>query len=106
MPVADGSTSTDPVATDGACRFTLTLVNKRGLHARAAARFVREADTFDADVRVVRDGQQVDGRSIMGLLMLCAPFGSTIEMTVTGPEAGAAADALTRLVASGFGEVD
>ena len=86
--------------------MTLTLVNRRGLHARAAARFVREADAFDAVVRVTRDGQEVDGRSIMGLLMLGAPVGSSIEVCVSGRERDAAADALASLVASGFGETD
>lgn len=86
--------------------LTLTLVNRRGLHARAAARFVRELEFFRADVAVSRDGHTVDGRSIMGLLMLGAPCGSTISLTLSGPEAAAAAAALTALVTDGFGERD
>lgn len=86
--------------------LVLTLVNKRGLHARAAARFVRELEFFRANVTVSRDGQTVDGRSIMGLLMLGAACGSTIEVALTGTEADAAAAALSNLVASGFGEAE
>lgn len=84
----------------------LTLVNRRGLHARASARFVREVEGFDADVTVSRDGQTVDGRSIMGLLMLGAPCGSSISVVVRGPDANAVAEALASLVANGFGETD
>lgn len=86
--------------------MVLTLVNKRGLHARAAARFVRELEFFRANVTVSRDGQTVDGRSIMGLLMLGAACGSTIEVDVSGTEADAAAAALSSLVANGFGEAE
>ncbi|ORE93013.1 phosphocarrier protein HPr [Stappia sp. 22II-S9-Z10] len=101
--------SGDEAAGGGAAeprRLTLTLVNRRGLHARAAAKFVRELEFFRADVAVSRDGQSVDGRSIMGLLMLGAPCGSAISLIVTGPEADAAADALTALITDGFGERD
>ncbi|UOM32892.1 HPr family phosphocarrier protein [Acuticoccus sp. I52.16.1] len=89
-----------------ATELTLTLVNRRGLHARAAARFVRELEFFRADVAVSRDGQTVDGRSIMGLLMLGVPCGQSIALSITGPEAAAAAAALTNLVNDGFGERD
>lgn len=82
------------------------MVNRRGLHARAAAKFVRTAAAFDADVAVAKDGQSVDGRSIMGLLMLAGVRGSTVTVTAQGPEAVAALDALDALVASGFGESD
>lgn len=82
------------------------MVNRRGLHARAAARFVREVETFRVDVTVAKDGHVVDGRSIMGLLMLGAPCGSTVCVSLAGPEADAAARALEALVASGFGEDD
>ncbi|MBJ3777707.1 HPr family phosphocarrier protein [Acuticoccus mangrovi] len=88
------------------CRLTLTMVNKRGLHARAAARFVRELEGYGSEVTVTKDGHAVDGRSIMGLLMLGAPCGGTISVDVRGQDAEAAAAALSRLVENGFGEVD
>ena len=86
--------------------LVLTLVNRRGLHARAAARFVREVETFAAEVVVSKDGHSVDGRSIMGLLMLGAPVGSSIAVTLRGQDADAAAEALISLVGNGFGEAD
>lgn len=86
--------------------FSLTLVNRKGLHARAAARFVTTVDAFRATVVVTKDGHTVDGRSIMGLLMLGAPCGSTIDVRATGDEAAAVARALTELVGDGFGERD
>jgi phosphocarrier protein len=84
----------------------ITIVNRRGLHARASARFVKCAEGFEATVHVVKDGQSVEGTSIMGLITLAAPPGSTIELTAEGPEAEAAMAALTNLVESGFGEED
>ncbi|MCF3933673.1 HPr family phosphocarrier protein [Acuticoccus sp. M5D2P5] len=87
-------------------KLSLELVNRRGLHARAAARFVRELERFNADATVSKDGHDVDGRSIMGLLMLGAPFGSTITVELSGADAEEAAESLTALVASGFGEND
>ena len=84
----------------------VTIVNRRGLHARASARFVKCAEGFDAAVYVVKDGQSVEGTSIMGLMTLAAAPGSTIELTAEGPEAEAAMDALAGLVESGFGEED
>lgn len=84
----------------------LTIVNRRGLHARASARFVKCAEGFEATVHVVKDGQSVEGTSIMGLITLAAPPGSTIELTAEGPEAEAAMEALARLVEDGFGEED
>lgn len=104
MGHCDGSLDGD--ATQPERRLVLTLVNRRGLHARAAARFVRELQEFRADVAVSRDGQMVDGRSIMGLLMLGAPCGSDIGVLVRGEDAAAAASALTALVEAGFGETD
>lgn len=82
----------------------LTIVNRRGLHARASARFVQLAETFDAEVTVSRDGLSVGGQSIMGLMMLAAGLGSTISVGATGPEAEAALDAIQHLVADRFGE--
>jgi phosphocarrier protein HPr len=84
----------------------LVITNRRGLHARASAKFVKCAERFDARIRVMRDGQEVGGTSIMGLMTLAAVPGSAIEVTADGPEAEAALDALAVLVAEGFGEED
>lgn len=83
---------------------TVEIVNERGLHARASAKFVKLASTFDAEVQVSRDGSTVDARSIMGLMMLAAGIGSTIEISAEGPEAEAALDALCELVSNRFDE--
>jgi phosphocarrier protein HPr len=80
------------------------IVNERGLHARASAKFVKLAATFDAEVTVTRDGTTVDARSIMGLMMLAAGIGSTIEIAAEGPEAQPALDALVELVQGRFEE--
>ena len=85
-------------------RRVVEIVNKRGLHARASAKFVKLAATFDAEVQVAKDGQSVDARSIMGLMMLAAGPGSEIELTAEGPDAEAAAQALCALVAARFDE--
>lgn len=82
----------------------LTIVNKRGLHARAAARFVQTAERFNAEITVTRDSTTVGGTSIMGLMMLAASPGSVIRITADGPDAEAALDALADLVAGMFGE--
>ena len=83
---------------------TLTILNAKGLHARASARFVETVERFDATVSVARDGQRVAGDSIMGLLMLAAGQGATIEVTADGPDAEAAMAALAALVEARFGE--
>jgi phosphocarrier protein len=80
------------------------IVNERGLHARASAKFVKCAEAFDADIAVSRDGQTVPGTSIMGLMMLTAAQGTSITVTATGPEAEVALKALAALVASKFDE--
>jgi phosphocarrier protein HPr len=80
------------------------IVNERGLHARASAKFVKLAAAFDAEVTVTRDGTTVDARSIMGLMMLAAGLGSTIEIAAAGPEAQPALDALVELVEGRFDE--
>jgi phosphocarrier protein HPr len=80
------------------------IVNERGLHARASAKFVKCAEAFDADIAVSRDGQTVPGTSIMGLMMLTASQGTSITVTANGPEAEAALAALAALVASKFDE--
>ena len=83
---------------------TVTIANKRGLHARASAKFVTLASTFDAEVTVSHDGNSVTGTSIMGLMMLAAAIGETIEISATGPEAEAALAKLVGLVLDKFGE--
>jgi phosphocarrier protein len=80
------------------------IVNERGLHARASAKFVKLAAAFDAEVTVTRDGTTVDARSIMGLMMLAAGLGSHIEIAAEGPEAQPALDALVELVQARFDE--
>jgi len=82
------------------------IVNRRGLHARASARFVKLAEGFSCEVTVTKDGQSVGGTSIMGLMTLAAAPGSSIELAATGPQAEAALDALSALIADGFGETD
>ncbi|MCR5873829.1 HPr family phosphocarrier protein [Phenylobacterium sp. J426] len=83
---------------------TVEIVNKRGLHARASAKFVKMAAGFDAEVRVSKDGQTVDARSIMGLMMLAAAPGCCIEIEAEGDEAEQAVAALADLVAARFDE--
>jgi len=83
---------------------TLTICNAKGLHARASARFVETVESFDATATVRRDGQSVAGDSIMGLLMLAASQGTTIDVTAAGPQAEALMTALDALVASRFDE--
>jgi phosphocarrier protein HPr len=80
------------------------VVNERGMHARASAKFVKLAAEFDAEITVSRDGQTVDARSIMGLMMLAAGPGSTIELKAEGADAQAALDALCELVERRFDE--
>jgi phosphocarrier protein HPr len=97
----------DDLVNDGAdapFRRTVTICNRRGLHARAAARFVKLADQFDADIIVAKDGTVVSGCSIMGLMMLAAGPGTSIELRGSGAEAERAVDALAALICSGFDE--
>ena len=82
----------------------LSIVNEKGLHARASARFVETVERFDAEAWVTREGETVSGDSIMGLLMLAASKGTTIQVETRGAEAEALADALEALVADRFGE--
>ena len=84
--------------------LSVEIVNKRGLHARASAKFVKLATEFDAEVRVSRDGTVVDARSIMGLMMLAAGPGCCIDIEAEGPEAERAVHALADLVAARFDE--
>lgn len=83
---------------------TLTICNSRGLHARAAAKFVQTAERFDAVLTVSRDGQSVVGTSIMGLMMLAAAKGTTIDVSADGPEAETALSEIAALVEAGFHE--
>ena len=88
----------------GATSRVATICNRRGLHARAAARFVKTAALFNAEVLVRKDGIEVSGRSIMGLMMLAAAPGTLIRLSASGPEAEAAVTALTKLVECKFDE--
>ena len=91
---------------EGAIVRQLTICNKKGLHARASAKFVQTVEKFDADVRVMRSGETVGGTSIMGLMMLAAAPGTSITVEATGKEAAAVVEALAALVISRFGEDD
>jgi phosphocarrier protein len=82
----------------------LPITNKRGLHARASAKFVQTVEKFSADVTVTRNGETVGGTSIMGLMMLAAGIGTSIVVTAKGPEAEAAMEAISALVLDKFGE--
>jgi phosphocarrier protein len=88
----------DPITRD------FPIINQRGLHARASAKFVQLASGFDASVHVEKDGVKVGGTSIMGLMMLAASPGYSIRVTASGPQALEVIDALEQLVASRFGE--
>jgi phosphocarrier protein HPr len=82
----------------------VTVVNQLGLHARAAARFVHLATRFDSHIRVTRNTKVMDGKSIMGILLLAAAHGTALTITAEGPDEEAAVAALADLVSSGFGE--
>ena len=82
----------------------IEIVNRRGLHARAAAKFAKLAETFDAEVTVSKDGQSVGGVSIMGLMMLAAAPGCSVHIDASGPQADEAMSALCQLVEDGFHE--
>jgi phosphocarrier protein HPr len=83
---------------------TVTIVNKLGLHARAAAKFVTLASSFASDIRLARNGQEVNGKSIMGVMMLAASRGSDITLIASGDDEGQAIDKLSELVEQRFGE--
>lgn len=101
---ADDDCPPDPAPPADALSREIKIVNERGLHARAAARFVQTVERFNAEVKVSRCGETVGGTSIMGILMLAAGLGSSIRVTARGPEATAALEAIERLVAGCFGE--
>jgi len=83
-----------------------TITNKNGMHARPAAQFVKQASQFKCEVLVEKDDEQVNGKSIMGLMMLAAAKGECIKIITDGADAAEAMDALGALVASGFGDVE
>ena len=91
---------------DGAIRRVLEIVNKKGLHARASAKFVQTVEKFDAQVTVTRGSETVGGTSIMGLMMLSAATGTEIVVEAKGKQAAEAMEAIVELVTSGFGEED
>jgi phosphocarrier protein HPr len=91
---------------EGAIVRKLDICNRKGLHARASAKFVQTVEKFDADVRVMRCGETVGGTSIMGLMMLAAASGTSIVVEATGKDAAAVVEALTALINSRFGEDD
>ena len=82
----------------------ITVYNKLGIHARPAAQFVKMASEFKAEIRVEKDGEEVDGKSIMGLMMLAAGHGSVLKMIAEGPDADEALQSLEDLVVRNFGE--
>jgi phosphocarrier protein HPr len=105
----DAASSSDPsaskrVSAAGAVSREISIVNKRGLHARASAKFVQMVERFNADVSVTRNGETVGGNSIMGLMMLSAGIGTTITVSATGPAAEAAVAAIAELVGNKFNE--
>jgi len=85
-------------------RVNAAIINTRGLHARASAKFVEAAAKFRSEITVVKDGNSVSGRSIMGLMMLAAAKGTVVELVAEGPDAKEAILALTTLIAAGFYE--
>ncbi len=93
-----------PSVPSGAISRELLIINKRGLHARASAKFVQMVEKFSAEVWVTRGSETVGGTSIMGLMMLAAGPGTTVTVSATGPEAQAALDAIAALIADKFNE--
>jgi phosphocarrier protein HPr len=109
MSQADGAERAEddcppPPAFVGALVREMPIVNRKGLHARATAKFVQCVDRFDAEIRVTRCGETVGGDSIMGILTLGAAMGTTITVSATGAQAESALAAIAELVASRFGE--
>jgi phosphocarrier protein len=83
---------------------TVTIANKNGLHARPAAEIVKVASKYASDITVIRDDLEVNGKSIMGVMMLAAEYGSTLTLRADGPDAEQALDALSNLISNKFGE--
>ena len=101
---ASPETSSGPSIPAGAISRELPIINKRGLHARASAKFVQMVERFNAEVWVTKGGETVGGTSIMGLMMLSAGPGTSIIVSAAGPEAQAALDSISALVAAKFNE--
>ena len=99
-----GGRSDAPAPQPGTARRIATICNQRGLHARAAARFVKTANQFDAEIWVRKNGTAVSGRSIMGLMMLAAAAGTVIELTASGHDAERAVETLAHLIECKFDE--
>ena len=85
-------------------RASARILNKRGLHARASAKIVEASARFQSEIHIIKDGQAVNGRSIMGLMMLAASIGSTVMITAEGPDAQEALTAMLALIEAKFGE--
>ena len=98
------STPDAPSSASGAVTREIPVINKRGLHARASAKFVQMVEKFDADVKVTRNGETVGGTSIMGLMMLAAGIGTSITVSATGKQAQDVVDALATLMGNKFNE--
>jgi phosphocarrier protein len=96
----------DEQATEGPVVRVFVICNKKGLHARASAKFVQTVEKFDAEVRVTRGNESVGGTSIMGLMMLAAAPGTAISVEATGRQAAEVVEALAALIDSRFGEAD
>jgi phosphocarrier protein len=101
---SDNAGAHAPSPPSGAVTKEIPIINKRGLHARASAKFVKMVEQFDAEVLVTRGSETVGGTSIMGLMMLSAGPGTSIVVSATGPQAEAAVAALAELVGSKFNE--
>ena len=103
-PPRTGPQAADPPGTDAPLVRELGIVNRKGLHARASAKFVAMSERFQSTITVTRCGETVAGESIMGLLTLAAAQGTTITVTAEGPDAAEALDAIAALVSGRFGE--
>ena len=101
---SSGGNADLPSSQSGAVIREIPIINKRGLHARASAKFVKMVEGFDAEITVTRGGESVGGNSIMGLMMLSAGPGTTIMVSATGAQAEAAVAALAELVCNKFNE--
>jgi phosphocarrier protein HPr len=102
--MSEAGTSSDPAGPTATVSRVLEICNKRGLHARASAKFVMTVEQFDAEVFVTRGSERVGGTSIMGLMMLAAGPGTSITVEATGPQAAEVVEALAKLVAERFTE--
>jgi phosphocarrier protein HPr len=100
----DHASADTPSSPSGAVTREIPIINKRGLHARASAKFVKMVEQFDAEILVTRGSETVNGTSIMGLMMLSAGPGTTITVSATGPDAEATVAALAELVGNKFNE--